>query len=113
MTTEKYDIIKKELLDLGEEIENAKRPAYVMGNEDCLYNFKSSAQRLGTTPMQSWGNHFIKHTDSILAFVKDENIAQAEPIETRFADALNYLKLGYALYKEKMESQTKNKPSNK
>jgi len=105
MTDQEYDKTKKDLLDLAESIENAKRPGYTGANVDILHNFKSVASRLGLTPLQVWGVYFLKHIDAIQSFSKDPCIPQAEAIAGRFADAVNYLKLGYALVAEAQEER--------
>lgn len=109
MDNETYNIVIKDLVDSALAIEQSKRPAYTIGNKDVLYNFKSVAWRLGVSPMQAWGVYALKHFDSIMALAKDPNIPQAEHIKGRFCDALNYLKLGYALYvDQENERQRKN-----
>jgi hypothetical protein len=101
MTLSQYETTAKSLLDEAERIADAKRPAYTLGNEDVLYNFKSVAQRAGITPMQAWAVYFNKHIDAINTMAKDPTLPQAEAIIGRFADAINYLQLGYALLGEK------------
>jgi hypothetical protein len=59
------------------------------------------ADRAGITPMQAWSVYFLKHIDAICSVAKDPNIPQAEPIKGRFADAINYLLLGYSLLNER------------
>jgi hypothetical protein len=94
------------LLSKASSIEDAKRPAYTGGNPDCLHNFKTVAARLGISPLQAWGVYFLKHIDAITSLAKDETLPQAEAIEGRFADAINYLKLGFALFTEGGRQQT-------
>ena len=100
MQLEEYKKIAKELLCSADKIATAKRPAYTVGSADVLKNFKSVAGRLGLAPLQVWGVYFLKHIDAITSLAKDPNIPQAEEIIGRFADAINYLQLGYALYRE-------------
>ena len=100
MKLEDYTVTSDKLLALANEIEAAKRPAYTGDNTDVLHNFKEVAVRLGLKPIEVWGVYFLKHIDAITSYVKDQEIPQAEPIETRFADALNYLKLGLAIIYE-------------
>lgn len=95
-----YDLVSANLLQLAHSIENAKRPGYTQGDVDVLRNFKESARRMRVTPMQAWGVFFNKHIDAINSFASDPNIPQAEDIVGRFADAINYLKLGIALKTE-------------
>ena len=98
-----------ELLDLAHRIEQAKRPGYTQDNDDVLSNFKKAAEMSGCTPMQAWGAYFYKHVAAILSYAKVPDIPQAEDLSGRFADALNYLKLGYHMINEE---QTKQKFNN-
>jgi len=45
--------------------------------------------------------YFLKHVDSITAMVRRPDLPQSEEMTGRFADALNYIKLLYALLKER------------
>jgi hypothetical protein len=100
-TQEQYDVIAKELLDEASRIETSKRPGYTGGNTDVLKNFKSVAARLGLTPEQAWGVYFLKHIDAISTIMAKPELPVSEAPLGRFADAINYLKLGYALFKER------------
>ena len=97
MNNNDYDEYVGILLEKARKIERAKRPAYTFGNNDVLKNFKSVSDRLQLTPLQVWAVYAMKHMDAIASFAADEDIPQAEEITGRFADLLNYLKLGYAL----------------
>jgi len=100
MDINSYEEHRRDLLYHSHTIEKAKRPGYTSADNDVLKNFKHVAQRLGITPMQAWGVYFLKHIDAISSYAKDKDIPQAEELTGRFADAVNYLSLGYALYKE-------------
>ena len=106
MKLEIYEEVSQALLDLAHRIETEKRPGYTQGNEDCLHNFKIEAQLTGTRTLQTWGVFFLKHILSIMSVAKNPDLYQAEPIETRFADAINYLKLGWAIYSEEYDITT-------
>jgi hypothetical protein len=95
-----YTQVSLELLNEAARIEREKRPGYVVGDADVLKNFKAVAQRLGLTPAQVWGVYFLKHVDAITAIMTRPELPVSEPPIGRFADALNYLKLGYALHRE-------------
>ena len=104
-----YESSVMELLDLARSIEESKRPGYTLDSPDVLANFKKAGEMTGCTPMQAWGAYFYKHVAAILSYAKDENIEQAEPLSSRFADAINYLKLGYHMIKEsKLEQEINN-----
>lgn len=100
MTLNDYKEIEQNLTAAARAIAEGKRPGYVQGNADVLHNFKSVADRMGITPMQAWGVYFLKHIDALASLAKDPAIPQAEAIEGRFCDAINYLHLGYALVVE-------------
>ena len=95
-----YDKCVKELEALAKNIEDSKRPGYTQANGDVLANFRKAAELSGTTPMQAWGVYFYKHVAAIMSYAKDPTIPQAESIDGRFADAMNYLKLGFYILKE-------------
>lgn len=96
-------IIKEELYVTASDIRNAKEPEYTMESPDILNNFKQAAKRAGVTPMQVWSIFFDKQLTSIQAHIKNPDLVQAEPLDSRWADLYNYLLLGFALYKESDE----------
>lgn len=100
-THTEYVARRDELLELARKIEEAKNPAYSGDNDDYHGNFRFIANLLGVDPMVVWSVYFMKHITAILTFAKNPDIKQAEVLDERFADALNYLKFGYSLYKEK------------
>ena len=105
MQAEEYDKIANELLNEAHEIEISKRPAYTIGSSDVFQNFKSIAARTNQSPLQILCTYWLKHVDAITAFFSNPDIHQAEPIRSRFADCINYLKLGYALSGELREQE--------
>lgn len=100
MIQKQFETVSKHLTDKAQAIMDAKQPEYTLDSVDVLANFKKEAEENGITPLQVWGVYFGKHVASIKAFVKDPNRTLSEPIDGRFADTLNYLKLGYALASE-------------
>lgn len=101
MYSAEYDRISAGLLELAHQIETAKRPGYTIGSEDVLANFKRAADRAGVTAGQAWAVYFLKHVDAILSIVTRPDLPMAEEPPGRFADAINYLKLGYAIVQER------------
>jgi len=95
-----YDDVTRALLDEANGIETAKRPGYTLGHEDVLKNFKAVALRAGITPGQAWAVYFLKHIDAITSVMTRPDLPVAEAPLGRFSDAINYLKLGYALLQE-------------
>lgn len=101
MTQEEFiRVIKDDLYDAAAQIRSAKQPEYTMESVDILNNFKQSAKRAGVSPMQVWSIFFDKQLTSIQSHIKNPNLVQAEPLDSRWADLYNYLLLGFALYKE-------------
>ena len=103
MNSATFDKLRADLLASAHDIADAKRPAYTIGSEDVLANFKRVAERTGLTPQQVCCVYLLKHTDAICAAVKDSGIPQAEDLKGRFADAINYLVLLWAVMQESNE----------
>lgn len=97
MNTSDYDAVAHALLSEASAIERAKRPGYTLGHVDVLQNFKHAAARAAVTPGQAWAVYFLKHIDAITAIMTRPELPVSEAPIGRFADAINYLKLGYAL----------------
>jgi hypothetical protein len=96
-----YDATAAALLALAHQIETSKRPGYTAGHDDVLHNFKQVAARSGVTPEQAWAVYFLKHVDAILTIMTQPDLPVSEAPPGRFADGVNYLKLGYALLQER------------
>lgn len=101
MTQAEYDRVAGELLELAHTIEDSKRPGYTIGSEDVLANFKNVAKRLGISTEQAWGVYFLKHLDAVTTIMTRPDLPVSEAPPGRFADAINYLKLGYAILTER------------
>lgn len=101
MTTADYDKVGDELIALARAIETAKRPGYTVGSEDVLANFKRVADRAGITVGQAWAVYFLKHIDAITAIMTRPDLPVSEAPPGRFADAVNYLRLGFAILQER------------
>ena len=97
MNKKEFNEIKKHLLSKSEYIMDAKQPEYTNKNIDVLNNFKQTAKMIGIEPMQVWAVFFNKHIQAILTHSGDPDMHQAEPIESRYCDAINYLFLGFSL----------------
>jgi hypothetical protein len=104
---ETYDYYAKQLIEKAHQIETAKRPAYTVGSVDVHANFKRTAELAGITPGQVLAVFMTKHYDAILSALARPELPQAEEIEGRFADLINYAKLGYTLLMAQKELQTK------
>lgn len=106
MNQQRFDELLKTFHQYCDDIVQAKRPAYTSQDADVLINFKNAARDAGTTPIQAWFVLFNKHISAISSFVKDPHCPQAEAMVGRFADAKNYIDLGYALFREAYENST-------
>lgn len=101
MNSKTYKRISKQLDQAAKDIMKGKQPEYTNNNKDVLHNFKSSAEMLGLQPMEVWAVFFHKHVQAIMSHAHNPGMDQAEPINSRYADAINYLHLGYALMTER------------
>lgn len=101
MNTQQYDTVADSLLKLAREIETSKRPGYTIGSEDVLANFKRVAERTGISTEQAWAVYFLKHIDAIMSIMTHPDLPVSEEPPGRFADAINYLRLGYAILQER------------
>ena len=108
-----YDATADALLALAKQIEVSKRPGYTQGDEDVLRNFKHVAARMGITTEQAWGVYFLKHIDAVVSIMTRPDLPVSEAPPGRFADAVNYLKLGYAILEERQgRASTSSQPVN-
>tara|TARA_R100001244_G_scaffold87102_1_gene66722 strand:+ start:304 stop:627 length:324 start_codon:yes stop_codon:yes gene_type:complete len=95
--------LTKELISQEMEIMKVKGDEYTIGNIDKFQNFKSLAERLGTTPKQILMVYLLKHIDSICNYAITGKESSDEPIEGRIMDARNYLLLLAGLIVEEKE----------
>ena len=109
MTQKEFDDIIKQLNRLSKETIDNKRPEYTNEHIDVLNNFKTSADRMDISPLKVWGIFFDKQCQSIFAHLKNANLKKSEPIDSRFADVINYCYLGLALFKERDGKKKTNK----
>jgi hypothetical protein len=100
-TQAEYDRIAGILYAEALRIETSKRPGYTVGDADVLKNFKSVASRIGISPEQAWTIYFLKHIDAITTIMCKPDLPVSEAPIGRFADAINYLRLGFALWSER------------
>lgn len=101
MTQADYDKVSSELMALAASIEDSKRPGYTVGSSDVLANFKRVAERAGVTTEQAWAIYFLKHVDAVLSILTKPELPVSEEPPGRFADLVNYTRLGYAIWRER------------
>ena len=100
-----YEKLRKQLIELADLIMKDKQPEYTNLNPDVLHNFKTTAENLGLEPQEVWAVFFYKHVQAILSHAHNPDMNAAEPIESRYADAINYLFLGFAMHIETMHKK--------
>ena len=100
MTKNKYKRLRSDLLKLSESIMNEKQPEYTNNNADILNNFKTTAEALKIPPIEVWAVFFHKHTQSIMTHAQNSKTKMSEPIESRYADLINYITLGLAILQD-------------
>jgi len=100
MNQKEFQETRNYILEKAQDIMDVKQPEYTNKSIDVLNNFKSTAKSIGIQPMEVWAVFFNKHIQAILSHAGDPNMHQAEPIDSRYADALNYLFLGFAMLVE-------------
>lgn len=74
------------------------------GDQDALANFKDSLG-IGLDPKQKLWVYLSKHMSSIASYIKNGKEFSNESIESRIADARNYLGLLYMLIHEEKNPQ--------
>lgn len=115
MIATRYRELAAALLLEAARIEEAKRPAYTIGSDNVLANFESVGDRvrvccpecahrfpIGGGP--ALAVYLLKHADAVLSALCDSTIPQGEPVLGRFADLVNYTKLGYAIVQARDEA---------
>jgi 7-cyano-7-deazaguanine synthase in queuosine biosynthesis len=99
MTSETFD----DLVEAFEKEANAimahKGQDYTQGGTDRLANFRGIAKKLGVPPKMIWFVYFHKHVDALATWASGGEV-KSESLESRFADARNYLLLGLGLLHE-------------
>lgn len=92
-----YDANVKALNDLCDQIVAEKRPVYTQKSPDVLYNFKLNAQMANSTVGQSIAFGLVKQVLGVVQLLTDPLSVDVEA-DTRFVDAINYLRLGYVAW---------------
>ena len=73
-------------------------------NDDKLHNFKRAGALLGCTPHEAlvgmWSKHLISILDMVSDYAASGKIPTSATIDEKFTDAINYLHLLEALFRE-------------
>jgi hypothetical protein len=89
-----------ELTALRNKIVEEKRPVYTQGNGNVVRNFVQVAELTGQTPLEVLAVYLSKQIVSVMNLLTDPNVQDSERA-TRFADAINYLEIGFAMWHQK------------
>jgi hypothetical protein len=100
LTLDEFWYLRGELDNLCVSILNSKGADYARDKElgDKLGNFRRIAALLGREPREIWLVYFLKHIDALTRWALTGGV-ESEPLEGRFADARNYIDLGFAIWK--------------
>lgn len=82
---------------------NAKGKEYSRGEDDANSNFKRLGKELNLEPRKVLFVYLKKHLDAITYYIANGK-TESEAIETRIADAINYLYILASLIKEENDS---------
>ena len=99
MTSDKFKMLDDELMQKANEI-LAQRGKGYGEQHDRLANFKGIAEKAGVDVSIVWIVFMEKGMDVIRKLMKGRMVP-GERINERFADAINYLRLGRALLEER------------
>ena len=99
MTIDEFDKLFVKMCEEERELLMQKGIEY-SGKVDRLANFKRLANDLGLLPVQILWVYLTKHLDSIRSYLKNGKVMSNETIESRIADARNYLALLRGLIEE-------------
>jgi hypothetical protein len=99
MTNDQFIALDASLLRKAEAILNQRKAGYAT-EDDRLANFKEGAKRSGITPLQVC-HLYLQKGLSVVDKIAQGTLPPGETIEERIGDAINYLRLFYACYKER------------
>lgn len=98
MMEEDFRKVDAELMACCDAVLKQRGSAYAT-QQDRFANFKEIAQQVGCSPLHVCHIYLLKGMSVINKLMRGENVA-GEREEERFADAINYLRLGYAIRQE-------------
>lgn len=74
-------------------------------SKDRLIQFKKEAEKLEISPLFVWNIYFSKGLSAIEYAIRNEGCVNSENLYGRFIDAINYLKLGWALFEDRINEK--------
>jgi hypothetical protein len=101
MNTEAFDKVVERRVARIQTTLTRKAKEYAIG--DRLYNFKRAATILRTSPQQALAGMFMKHLVSVLDLIEGSVENTGEMVDEKIGDAINYLVLLEAIFKEQRD----------
>lgn len=101
MTGEHFANLMRDTFYSCMEVAEKKNKDYSRGNKDSLDNFKSGAEAIGITPLQSCWLQMNKHYAALTHYAKTGGSFESEPINSRIEDLINYAVFMKALIEDK------------
>jgi hypothetical protein len=107
MNTEQFDKVVSNRLDAIKATLISKAKEYAKGDEDRLHNFNRGAQITGQSREKVLQGFMLKHLVSVFDMIDDPSKATEYMINEKVGDAINYLVLLEASFKDRLNEQNK------
>jgi hypothetical protein len=107
MNTEQFDKVVSNRLDAIKSTLISKAKEYAKGDEDRLHNFNRGAQITGQSREKVLQGFMLKHLVSVFDMIDDPSKATEYMINEKVGDAINYLVLLEASFKDRLNEQNK------
>ena len=107
MNTEQFDKVVSNRLDAIKSTLISKAKEYAKGDEDRLHNFNRGAQITGQTREKVLQGFMLKHLVSVFDMIDDPSKATEYMINEKIGDAISYLVLLEASFKDRLNEQNK------
>lgn len=100
MTSQQFDTILNDRMEKIKSVLASKATEYA--TEDRLHNFKSTGTEFGQTPTEVCWGYMFKHLTSVKDLAFGFKPVTAAMIDEKVGDAINYLVLTEALFRESL-----------
>jgi hypothetical protein len=107
MNTEQFDKVVSNRLDAIKSTLISKAKEYAKGDEDRLHNFNRGAQITGQSREKVLQGFMLKHLVSVFDMIDDPSKATEYMIDEKIGDAISYLVLLEASFKDRLNEQNK------
>lgn len=98
MTHDEFTTIDAELMATCNAVLEQRGRAYA-SDQDRFANFREVAEQTGLTPLAVCHIYMLKGFSVINKLMRGETV-EGETVQERFADAINYLRIAYAMRAE-------------